>query len=53
MDSDEESLNSEDVMGGLESKVLDRGNKDYEYPRELELVMSTRDNFLTWKDYEY
>ena len=31
MDSDEESLNSEDAMGGLESKVLDRENKDYEY----------------------
>lgn len=53
MDSDNENLNAVDAMDGLKSKNLDRVKKDYEYRGELELVRSTRDNFLTWKDYEY
>ncbi len=53
MDSDEENVNTVDAMDGLKSKVLDCVKKDYEYKGELELVRSTRDNFLTWKDFDY
>ncbi|WP_316357416.1 hypothetical protein [Candidatus Neptunichlamydia sp. REUL1] len=45
MDSDEENLNAADA--------LDCVKKDYEYTTELEFMISTRANFLTWKDFEY
>lgn len=53
MDSDEENLNAVAAMDGLKRKILDREKKDYEYTGDLELVRSTRDNFLTWKDFDY
>ncbi len=45
MNSDQENLNAVDAM--------DCVKKDYEYTTEFELMISTRDNFLTWKDFEY
>ena len=33
--------------------LMDSDKQDYEYKMELELVKSTRDNFMVWKDFEY
>ena len=34
--------------------ILKGSNKrDYEYNMELELLKSTRDNFMVWKGFEY
>ena len=38
--------NSTDIVVGSDKQ-------DYEYKMELELVKSTRDNFMVWKDFEY
>ena len=50
-------LNADDMETDAEDDssetIVDPNKKDYEYKMELELVKSTRDNFMIWKDYEY
>ena len=50
-------LNADDIETDAEDDssetIVDPNKKDYEYKMELELVKSTRDNFMIWKDYEY
>ena len=53
MDSEEKNLKTVDVTGDSADIILDSEKTGYEYTAELELVISTRDNFLTWKDYDY
>ncbi|MDN3508647.1 MAG: hypothetical protein P0S93_01230 [Candidatus Neptunochlamydia sp.] len=53
MDSGEENLNTFDGMDDSTDLILHREKKDYEYTGELELVRFARENFLTWKDYDY
>ncbi|WP_316355528.1 hypothetical protein [Candidatus Neptunichlamydia sp. REUL1] len=53
MDSDQENLNAGGAMDSVKRKVLDCMKQDYEYTTEFELMISTRDNFLTWKDFDY
>jgi hypothetical protein len=40
----------EDPTAGI---IVDNEKHDYEYEMELDLVKSTRDNFMVWKDYDY
>lgn len=42
-----------DAENDSSETIVDPNKKDYEYKMELELVKSTRDNFMIWKDYEY
>ncbi len=53
MFSDEKNLKEVDATGDFTNIIVDIEKTGYEYTVELELVISTRDNFMTWKDYDY
>ncbi len=44
---------TEDPEDDSTDVILDSNKQDYKYKMELELVKSTRDNFMVWKDFEY
>lgn len=44
---------TEDPEDNSTDITVDSGKRDYKYKMELELVKSTRDNFMVWKDFEY
>ena len=43
---------TEDPEDDSTDVILDSNKQDYKYQMELELVKSTRDNFMVWKDFE-
>ncbi len=43
---------TEDPEDDSTDVILDSNKQDYKYKMELELVKSTRDNFMVWKDFE-
>ncbi len=51
MDREEKNFETIDATGDPADIRLNSEKTSYEYAAEL--VMSTRDNFLTWKDYDY
>ena len=53
MDSDQENLNAVGTMDSVKRKALDCVKQDYEYTTEFELMISTKANLLTWKDFDY
>ena len=53
MDREEKNFETVDATGDSADIRLNSEKTSYEYTAELELVTSTRDNFLTWKDYDY
>jgi hypothetical protein len=44
---------TEDLKDDSTDIIVDSNKRDYKYKMELELVKSTRDNFMVWKDFEY
>ncbi len=53
MPSDNINLERSDTTEGPTDVILSSEKSDYESTVPIELLKSTRENFMTWKDYDY